>query len=68
MVLSNGAFYLTIYNIFVFLYLSQGSYLISYYYQSLLILFYYFKKKNTKTVGMLKDMKNRERCGVSLGN
>jgi len=24
--------------------------------------------KGVQTVGMLKDMKNRERCGVSLGN
>ena len=34
----------------------------------LLLLVLTFFKKNTKIVGMLKDMKNSERCGVSLGN
>ena len=39
----------------------------SYYYKSLIIIFFLLKK-NIKMLGMLKDMKNREMCGVNLDN
>ena len=53
---------------FVFMYLFSRPYLISYYYQFLIIIIIIIYIFNIKMVGMLKDMKNREMCGVSLVN
>ena len=52
------------------LYLSLGSYLVSYYYYSLIIIIFsfFFFVFNTKTVCIRKDMKEREMCGVNLDN
>ena len=49
------------------LYLSPGPYLVSYY-CPYLFYFVFFFLLNTKIVGILKNTKNREKCGVSLGN
>ena len=45
---------------------TKNSSLISW--QVMFLFIYFFIFLNTKMVGMLKDMKKRDMCGVSLGN